>query len=340
MPEPGRMFWKSLLTARRPEGEELLLRRGRRLGIDRSHGDPRLVAARAAAERGADGWPEVRGPLAAAQDADDLGFLVEGLAGVPGLERWIGGVAEADGADPLPRLLCAARRVERAGRGRWGTGVAAPDGLSGPAVAELEAAEAELREVARLRPSGAVLTTAHHLVQVCGQGLGVDAGTARERFEAVVGSAPGHLAAHRTYLRQLAGAPEGSAERVLAFARRAAGAEPAGGPLGELVALARLAEWAGLGRDPEGPSLRRPEAVAELRHAAERSVLHPDFVRRRDWALTANTFALACALAGDHVCARRLFRMLGDRVTEMPWLLLDERSPAVPFTAFRARVTV
>jgi hypothetical protein len=32
--------------------------------------------------------------------------------------------------------------------------------------------------------------------------------------------------------------------------------------------------------------------------------------------------------------------MVGDQATESPWRLLDERSPLVPFTALRRRVTV
>jgi hypothetical protein len=337
MPEPGRMFWKSLLTVRRAEGEEFWLRRRRRPGLDPSYGEPRLAAVRAAAAGGAEGWAEVRRELAAAGDDEDRTFLVEGLATVSGLEHWIDGVAAGAPDDPLPLLVRAARRAQRTGRGRrWGVGVRAP--APAPAAAEeLAAAEEELREVARLRPEWA---TPHHLLLVCGQGLGVDADTARQRFAEVVRRAPGHLAAHRACVQQLAGAPDGSPQRALAFAREAAGAAPAGSPLGELVAWARLSEWAALGADPDAPSLRRPEAVAELRAAVERSALHPEFVRRRDWPLTANAFAMACALAGDHVSARRLFRMVGDQATESPWRLLDERSPLVPFTALRRRVTV
>jgi hypothetical protein len=83
---------------------------------------------------------------------------------------------------------------------------------------------------------------------------------------------------------------------------------------------------------------REATAAAPLYEAAGRSVLHPAFVRRLDWPVPFNTFALAFALAGERQAARHLFRQLGTLATEFPWRYLDDRSPMVPYLAWRTRL--
>jgi hypothetical protein len=352
-------------------------------------------AAEAADGVGADAWPGIRAVLAAAEDDEDLAFLVRGLQSVPDVERWIGDAVAADPDDPLPLLVSGARLLARSGY----AGVRRPPQVTGQqaeiARVRLENAEEQLFEVAEREPDWAAPW--YFLMASAGAGTrsGAAAGareTAARRFAAVVRRVPGHAAAHRLRLAQLspawpgAGAvastdasadtwtgatatePEqapdapvdvstdmstdvsaagtadgthaGDPYRTMhAFARRAMLDAPEGSRLGELVALAHLEQWRDLGADPDSPYLTGEAVVAALREAAVRSVLHPAFERRADWALAANAFAMAFALAGDHVPARTLFTLLGPhRATESPWHLLDERSPLVAFRAWRARV--
>ena len=177
-----------------------------------------------------------------------------------------------------------------------------------------------------------------YFLQISGRGLQVRPEVAGHRFEETCRLAPGHVAAHRQQLQQLCVKWGGSHERMHAFAREAVRAAPAGSPLGQLVAMAHLEQWLDIGGDPESAFMGGAEVVGALHEAAERSVRHPDFARRRDWALAFNTFAMAFALSGEYHAARPLFRELGNRVTETPWKYLDGRSPLAPFLAWRARV--
>jgi hypothetical protein len=330
------MSWTSRLSVRRAEGERFLLRRKQVPGIDPAFGDARITAMRAAARDGGAGkWPEIRAQLAAAEDGEDLTFLVEGLQGVAGLERWIGEVAAAEPGDALPLLVSGARHV----RWAWHTrpGAEARDASQEPTVfrARLTAAEELLLEAAEREPTWAA---PWYFLQISGRGLAIGPDLAERRFAATCGRSPGHAAAHRQHLQQLSAKWGGSHERMHAFARASMRAAPAGSPLGQLVAQAHLEQWLDLGGDPESPYLSGDEVTGALHQAAARSVYHPDFVRHRDWPLAFNTFAMAFALAGDHRLARPLFQVLGDRATEMPWRYLDERSPLVPFLAWRDRV--
>ncbi|WP_329132325.1 hypothetical protein OG552_12745 [Streptomyces sp. NBC_01476] len=350
------MPWHTrLTTVRRAEGQTFLWRRKRHHPeIDPSFGDPRLKEIRAAATEGPTAWPAIRPHLAAAAQApaqaptpaptpapehapEDLTFLTEALQTAAGLERWIGEVIAAAPGDPLPLLASGARHIGWAWHARGG-----PDA---PHVSEeqrnlfrarLATAEEHLSEAARLAPSWA---TPRYFLQISGRGLELGPETARHRFEETLRRAPGHAAAHREHLRQLAPKWGGSEEEMLAFAREAMLAAPGGSPLGELVALAHLEKWLALGADPLSAYLGGPAVLTALHDAAARSVYHPAFVRHRDWTLSFNTFAMAFSLAGDYAAARPLFRALGTRATETPWQYLDERSPLVPFFEWRTRVT-
>jgi hypothetical protein len=332
------MRWTSRLTVRQAEGDRFLFRRKRVPAIDLSFGDPRLAAIRAAALGStADQWPLIRGHLAAARDAEDLTFLLDGVQNVSGVERWIVGVIDAAPGDPLPLLVSGARNIGRAwhARGRFAAEHVSEEQRK-LFRARLETAEEQLFAVVEREPTWAA---PWYFLQISGRGLGIGPQTAEHRFAATCARAPGHAAAHRQHLQQLTRKWGGSHERMHAFAREAMLAAPAGSPLGELVATAYLEEWLDLGGDPESVFLAGARVSSALYEAAERSVLHRAFVRRRDWPLAFNAFAMAFALGGEHRAARLLFGELGKRATEVPWIYLDARSPLVPFLEWRALVS-
>jgi hypothetical protein len=329
--------WSRWITVRKAEGERYLWRRKKVPAIDYSYGDARLAEIRTAArERGAEGWPGIRGHLAAARDGEDLTFLVEGLQSVSGVERWIAEVIAASPGDPLALLVSGARQIGWAwhARGRFAA-ASVPEGQWKLFRDRLDTAEQHLFEVVEREPEWAA---PWYFLQTAARGLQLGPDVAERRFEATCRRSPGHAAAHRQHLQQLSAQWRGSHERMHAFARAAMLDAPEGSRLGELVALAHLEEWLSLGGDPESTSLGSSPVLGALHEAAAHSVFHPAFVRRADWALAVNAFAMAFALAGDHVSARSAFRMLGDRPTESPWIHLDDRSPLVPFYAWRARV--
>ncbi|WP_405585361.1 hypothetical protein [Streptomyces sp. NBC_01190] len=329
-------MWYTRLVVRQAEGDTFLWqRRGSAPTIDATYGDPRLAEIRAAARAGDAGkWPLIRERLAAAADAEDLTFLVEGMATVSGAERWIGEVVAAAPDDPLALLVSGARHIAWAWHARGGdAALSVPEPQRRLFRARLESAEEHLREVAEREPLWAA---PRYFLQISGRGLDAGQESAERRFEATRSRAPGHAAAHREWVRQLSRTWGGSPERMHAFAREAMLAAPAGGPLGELVALAHLEEWVDRGADPESGYLGSPGVLAALHEAAARSVFHPAFVRHRDWTLPFNTFAMAFSLAADPA-ARPLFRTLKNRATPTPWHHLDPRSPLVPYLAHRTR---
>ncbi|MEE4541950.1 hypothetical protein V2S66_08210 [Streptomyces sp. V4-01] len=332
------MSWKSWMTVRQAQGDTFLWRRRAAPAIDFSYGDRRLAGVRAAARhRGAAGWPAIREQLAAAEDGEDLTFLVEGVQGVSGVERWIEEVLHAAPGDAHALLVSGARHVGWAwhARGRFAAG-AAPESQRTLFRERLETAQRRLFAAAEREPAWAA---PWYFLQLAGQGLELGPQVAQERFAAACRRSPGHAAAHRQHLRQLAAQGDGAHERTHAFARAAMLDAPEGSRLGELVALAHLEEWRDRGGDPDSAWLGRPQVIEALREAAAHSVLHPAFGRRLDWPLALNAFAMAFALAGDHRSAAPLFRALGNRPTETPWIYLDARSPLAAFRTWRARVT-
>jgi hypothetical protein len=331
-------LWGRWITVRKAEGETYLWRRKKPPTIDFSYGDARLSEMRKAArERGAAAWPVIRGHLAAARDGEDLTFLVEGLQSVSGIERWIAEVIAEDPGDAMALLVSGARQVGWAwhARGRFAA-ASVPESQRKLFRERLDTAELHLFEVVEREPEWAA---PWYFLQITARGLQLDPDVAERRFEATCRRSPGHAAAHRQHLQQLSLKWGGSHERMHAFARAAMLDAPEGSRLGELVALAHLEEWLSLGGDPESAWMGSAPVLGALQEAAAHSVFHPAFARPADWALAFNAFAMAFALAGDDVSARSLFRTLGDRPTETPWLYLDGRSPLVPFYAWRARVS-
>jgi hypothetical protein len=312
--------------------------------VDLSFGDPRLAALREAAAAGR--WPEIRALLDGAVhsgDCEELTWLVEGLMMVAGSERWLGEVTRAEPRDPLALLVSGARHVEWAWEARTRQRAQNVSREQFEVFhARLRAAEDLLYEVAEAVPEW---VAPWYFLQISGRGLQVGPQVAARRFEASVRRCPAHLAAHRQHLQQICRKWGGSHEEMHAFAREAMLAVPPGGTLGELVAVAHLEHWLDLqddSADMEGGRgteyLRGADVIVSLYEAAERSVHHPDYPRRRDWTRGFNTFAMAFALAGEREAAADLFRVLDGSVTEFPWMYLDGRDPAAPFRGWRVLV--
>ncbi|MFG2041300.1 hypothetical protein [Dactylosporangium sp. NPDC048998] len=177
-------------------------------------------------------------------------------------------------------------------------------------------AEYCLQEVVRREPANVTAWTG--LITVArGQQLSAD--EQRRRFDAAVAHDPDNYRAHTAMLQNLCPKWGGSPEGVRAFAERAARDAGEGSRLGTLVALAHLEHWVDLDDAPGRDYIRSAAVRESLNDAARESVRHRRYVRRRDWALDANAFAVAFLVAGDDEAAAMQFLAIGDLVTEFPW---------------------
>ncbi|MFI1176978.1 hypothetical protein [Streptomyces melanogenes] len=289
---------------------------------------PRIEEAAKAAD-----WAAVRELLEARPESEDRVGLLWAVAETAGVEKWIGRAVEAEPHSALPLLVAGARHVCWGWEARTG---ARAQHVSREQFAtfhdRLRTAEKWLYEVAEREPGW---TSPWYALQATGRGLQVGRTTARRRFEAAVRRDPHHLGVHQQRLQQICRKWGGSHEEMHAFARQAALGAPAGSLLGQLVAIAHLEHWLDLDSGEDAAYLRRPEVLKSLREAADRSVLHPEFVRRPGWVQVLNTFAMAFSLTGDKALARACFEATEGKASEFPWYYLDGGDPIAAYRKHR-----
>ncbi|MFJ8621339.1 hypothetical protein ACIRD3_00665 [Kitasatospora sp. NPDC093550] len=309
--------------------------RGAEPRLDPALGDEavRLVLGHAAAGD----WAALRPALAAVEDGAELTHLAGAIADVPGVEEWTARVLAEAPDDTVALLVSGARQVTWAWEARTGARAKHVGEEQWKLFHQrLEAAEEQLLEVAEREPSW---LAPWYFLQISARGASLGREIADCRFEAAVRRAPGHPGTHRQRLQQLCAKWGGSHEEMHAFARSAMLAEPEGGHLGELVAVAHLEHWLDLPDGEDHAYLTSPTVLAELQEAAFRSVLHPDFVPVRGWQGAFNTFAMAFSLADQRKTARLLFDALDGVVTESPWHYLAG-DPVKVFRVHRDRCAV
>ncbi|MFE0459541.1 hypothetical protein ACFW1A_09800 [Kitasatospora sp. NPDC058965] len=303
------------------------LRPGAQPAVDPAYGDPLLARLRAAAA--AADWPGVRAGLAEATDQADLVWLVGQIAEVAGVEEWIPQAVASESESALPLLVSGARQITWGWEARTAARAKYVTREQWQLFHQrLETAEEQLYAVAEREPDW---LGPWYFLQISGRGGSVDEDAGTYRFEAALRRCPGHPASHRQRLQQLCRKWGGSHEQMHAFARTAMLGAPEGSQLGELVALAHLEHWLDLDRGADQRYLTSQPVRLQLAEAAQRSVLHPAYVRRRGWAGPHNTFAMVLSLAGERNLARAVFAHLGDNVTEDPWDYLSKD----PVEAFR-----
>jgi len=306
-------------------------RRGRGAGpaLDPSCGDAELAVMLRQAEAG--DWAGLRAGLTAVDDAADLTWMLAALADVKGVETWIPEAIAAEPDSALPLLLSGARHVSWGWEARTKASAKHVSREQWEVFGQrLAVAEEQLYEVAEREPDW---LGPWYFLQISGRGTSIERPAGRYRFEAALRRCPGHLGSHKQRLQQVCAKWGGSHEEMHEFARGAMLSAPEGSPLGELVALAHLERWLELDYGQDQAYLRRPEVVAELHEALERSILHPAYQRPRNWKAQYNTFAMVFSVIQDKQTARPLFEAVGDTVTESPWHYLS----GDPVAAFRTQ---
>lgn len=283
----------------------------------RALGDRRVLPAVEAAESG--NWPALKQALAPFDLGRDHRVLGE-LVSVDGLQDWIGRpVAEDKEHRATALLISGARHIV------WGwearTSARAVDVTRDQwriFHERLELAEEQLLEAAELEPGW--ITPWRQLLT---SGRGISRGTAvnEARFEAALRRDTLCPETHLEWLSQLQPRWGGEPGEALAFARKALARTPQGHPLGSVIAMAHIEEWV---ESDDADCLATPEIRAELRNAADHSILHPAYRRRPGWQHDFNTFGMALWLAGEQHTIQRVFRTLDGAYTRWPWVFFGD----------------
>lgn len=294
----------------------------------RALGDARVLALVEAADAG--DWTAVKAALAPFDLGREQAVLGQ-LTDVDGVEEWIGRAAEEAKDDKELRatalLISGARHVAwgweartsaRAvdvGREQWQT-----------FYERLRIAEEHLLEAAELRPDW--VTPWRHLL-TSGRGMSVDDSVQEARLAAGLRRDPLNLDIHLEWVSHLQPRWGGEPGQALEFARKAFAAAPDGHRLGCVIAMAHIEEWV---ESEDRECLQQPRIRAELRAAAERSILHHAYERRLGWQGDYNTFAMALSLAGSST-ASNVFRELEGVITQWPWTFMAD--PEKAYARFR-----
>ncbi|MCX3058401.1 hypothetical protein [Streptomyces beihaiensis] len=306
--------------------------RGHRNGVYPLYalGDTRVLALVGAAEAG--DWEAVKGALIPFDLGRDHQVLGE-LAGVDGVQDWIGRAVEEDGEHRATALLISgARHIV------WGW--EARTRQSAKYVTQeqwrlfherLHIAEEQLLEAAELRPDW-VAPWCRLLTS--GRGMSLGDAVHQARLDAALRREPLDLEAHVERVSQLQPRWSGEPGQALAFARAAFADAPDGHRLGCVIAVAHIEEWMESADDDD--HLVTPRTQEELREAALRSILHPAYERRPGWQEDFNTFAMALGLSRESTVAPRVFQELGGAFTRWPWRYMPQ--PEAAYARFRGRV--
>ncbi|OKJ94528.1 hypothetical protein AMK26_32380 [Streptomyces sp. CB03234] len=283
----------------------------------RALGDTRVLALVEAADAG--DWEAVKAALAPFDLGRDHQVLDE-LADLDGVQDWIGRAVEEDKEHRATALLISgARHIS------WGwearTAARAVDVTQEQwriFHERLHIAEEQLLEAAESRPEW---VTPWRLLLTSGRGMSLDRAVNETRFGAALRRDPLDLETHLEWVSQLQPRWGGEPGQALAFARDALTRTPPGHRLGCVIAMAHIEEWV---ESDRGDCLVDPRVQAELRDAADHSILHPAYVRRPGWQGDFNMFAMALSLSGERHTIRRVFHALDGACTTWPWTYYAE----------------
>ncbi|MFC0598348.1 hypothetical protein [Streptomyces palmae] len=283
----------------------------------RALGDTRVLALVEAATAG--DWTAVRAALAPfdlGRDHQVLGTLAD----LDGVQDWIGRAIEEDKEHQATALLISgARHISWGWEARTAARAANVTREQWRIFHErLEIAEEQLLEAAESRPEW---VTPWSRLLTSGRGMSVGHAVNGARLDAALRRDPLDLETHLEWVSYLQPRWSGEPGQALAFAREAFARAPQGHRLGCVIAMAHIENWVESDRED---CLETPEIQAELRAAADHSILHPDYVPRPGWQQDFNMFAMALSLAEERHTIRRVFRALDGAYTSWPWVYIGE----------------
>ncbi|WMD05841.1 hypothetical protein [Streptomyces sp. FXY-T5] len=314
----GKLFGRS---AERPAADPYALPAPRRqkngMYTLRALGDTRVLALIEAADAG--DWDAVKAAVAPFDLGRDHAVLGE-LAELDGVQDWIGGAVEEDKEHRATALLISgARHIS------WGWEARTAERAVNVSQDQwrvfherLEIAEEHLLEAAELRPDW---VSPWRRLLTSGRGMSLGPAVNEARRDAALRRDPLDTETHIEWLSQLQPRWGGEPGQALAFAQEAFARAPHGHRLGCVIAMAYIEEWV---ESDRGDYLVTSEIQAQLREAADHSILHPAYVRRPGWQQDFNMFAMALSLAGERHTVRRVFQTLDGAYTAWPWVFFAE----------------
>ncbi|CAL9649162.1 hypothetical protein SUDANB145_06550 [Streptomyces sp. enrichment culture] len=298
----------------------------------RALGDQRVHALVEAAEAG--DWDAVKTALAPFDAGRDHQVLGQ-LADRDGVQDWIGRAVEEEKDDEhrATALLISGKRHLS-----WGWEARTSDRAVNVTQEQwrifherLHIAEEHLFAAAELRPDW---VTPWRSLLTSGRGMSLGAAVNETRRDAALRRDPLDLECHIEWVSQLQPRWGGEPGEALAYARDALARTPQGHRLGCVIAIAHIEDWVESG---SGDCLQTDEIRAELRQAADHSILHPAYERRPGWQYDFNLFAMALSLADERHTIRRVFQTLDGAYTDSwPWKYLAE--PEKRFARHHRRV--
>jgi hypothetical protein len=295
--------------------------------FDQAAAFPELVELRESV-RAAD-WTAIELFFAGLPDVDMTAFAAHVVAEVTGAEEFLAELPPS----PLARRLLAARLIAKAWEIRSAKRAThvRRDQFIGMR-AQLLKAEPILLELTAEDP-GDVVAWVFRLRSA--RGLEVGQSEARRRYDRLARFAPHSFAAQSQLVQQLCPKWSGSWEALHTFARECLDAAPAGSLSPAVVGEAHLEHFIELDGAEQTGYLRKVAVQQEIIAAADKSVLHPNFVGGYYWPRACGVFAVLFNKIGDHERAAACFRRLGDEVaSEYPWQQLYAE-PAAAFDSLR-----
>ncbi|GAA1575689.1 MULTISPECIES: hypothetical protein [Kribbella] len=261
-------------------------------------------------------WIEARGLLDAAEHPDDRTFYLEVCGAVPGVQNWIGRLADED---PLAQLVRGAHAVQWAwdARGGYQAQYTAEQRFE-VFFERLRLAESCLYDVVGKNPDE---VSAWAFLVRTARGLQLPVADGEFRYREAVQRFPQHWKANFELLQTLCAKWFGSHEQMHGFARHVATRAPAGSMLHALVPLAHL-ETAIEAPAQVAAYMTRADVRSDLRIAANHSIWHPEAELRPGSPNVLNVFAMAFSLSEDPAAAAPVFQQLGSRPTPVPWSYL------------------
>jgi hypothetical protein len=314
----GKLFGRG---AQRPGADPHALPapRGQKNGVYALHalGDTRVLALVEAAEAGE--WQLVKQSLVPFDLGHDDRVLGE-LARLDGVQDWIGRAAEEDKEHRATALLISgARHIDWGWQARTSARAVHVTREQWQVFYErLRIAEEHLFEAAESQPEW--VTPWRRLLTSC-RVVSLGRAVGETRRDAALRRDPLDLETHVEWVQQLQPRWGGEPGEALAFAQNAYAAAPSGHRLGCVIAAAYIEEWV---ESDRGDVLETDEIRAQLREAADHSILHPSYEWRPGWQQDFNMFAMALSLAGERHTVRRVFRTLDGAYTKWPWLYFAE----------------
>ncbi|MDX3134279.1 hypothetical protein PV367_31850 [Streptomyces europaeiscabiei] len=283
----------------------------------RALGDTRVLALVEAADAG--DWEAVKAALAPFDLGRDHQILGE-LDDLDGVQDWIGRAVEEDKEHRATALLISgARHIS------WGWEARTAERAVNVTQEQwkvfhdrLRIAEEQLLEAAELRPDW---VTPWRRLLTSGRGMSLGRAVNETRRDAALRRDPLDLETHLEWVSQLQPRWGGEPGQALAFAQEASARAPQGHRLGCVIAMAYIEEWV---ESDRGDHLETSEIQAQLREAADHSILNPAYAWRPGWQHDFNMFAMALSLAGERHTVRRVFQTLDGAYTKWPWTYFGE----------------